>query len=304
MEEVIYNLKLFNLLLRTHFDDATMERCIEACETCEAGFKNPDVPMVEAPITEIKEVVDGMLKIAIVRDADKVTHDTNNCFYNKNKYKFDACFTGANNNNDAVFSMIEFLNKRIEVQKSSSVLTMGFSKSGKTTLIKALSGELGAGSYRLFEIYNNKLYGYYKGSKTEADNIDDEKFTFKSNDITSVMDSFARKKDNGTNSMSSRSHIILICYFTGCSVTLYDLAGNEKYKTTSEKSLLDETKYINQSLYNVSRFLKMGNKYKDGKCVLLQTLKKVSNFIVCVLLNDNNVSKASTFLMLLRDILH
>lgn len=299
-EEIKYYLKLLNFLRNEEFDDETLQRCVEYLDKPKVLEPEPTAPVFNPP-NEILECNDEIIKLALLRDEPRgMQIEGNNICYNKKKYNFNNVFQASDES--IVYEMLEFINKRTMVNKDSSVITFGYSGSGKSTLIRKLIENIGGIRFKLYEIYLNKIYIYLNGLKVEIPikDLDSDKYIFESYDILNVCEKFARRKDNGVNSTSSRSHTVLELYYPNCKVSLFDLAGNEKI---NKKEQVDEAKFINNSLFNVSRYLKLGPKHKDNKCMLLNVIKKTANIIFTMLLHDNGANSATNHLLMFSDIL-
>lgn len=269
---------------------------IPTTNTHNINFKFKDNnPIVEFVRDEIK-------KIAVVREAQEIAIEENKLIHKKKKYKFDNVFNGHELNN-CVNEITDFIEKRIRCNKDTTLITYGGTGAGKTTLInEVIKNTNHEFRYVLYEIYLNQIYAYMNGLKLLIANP--EKIpVFESNEIIEVVEKFSRKENNGINSMSSRGHIILeIIYETGNKVILIDLCGTEILKKAKDKKLIDESKYINSSLYNISQWLR-NPKHRDGKCILLNIIKKCSNIILTILLHENGIVKAANHLGTFADFL-
>ena len=284
----MYHLGLLNLLRPIDLTD-------EELEEYRNMFSNTNIDPPHIYQDEIVDTVnDEILRIGIVRDAVGITHSDNIITSCKKKYKFDNVFNG-DESSDTISVMTTFLEKRLFLKKDSTIMTIGYSKSGKTTLIQNLVGQLCGHKYSLSEIYLNKLYGYFPGRRGIKTLVEDfsECPQFATDDIAKVLDNFAKKSDNGVNSRSSRGHVVLkIHYECGTTITLIDIAGQEKLRNQDKL----EAQAINGSIYNMSRYLQ-NPKHKDNKCILLNLVKSSKNIITCFMLVDNILSKAGTFLV-------
>jgi hypothetical protein len=273
-ENIIYFLKLLNFVKPGEFSTVQLHEAINYLNNQQS------IPAVVAPKNDciIERCDNETIKIGIVRNASGIVQNENNLIYNKKKYKFDNVYDGANQQEEIVGNMLNFIEKRVRLGKDSSVITHGMSKSGKTTLINNLCSLLDL--------------------KVERES--ETSYKFQTDDILSVMERFATKSNNGLNMNSSRSHIILTIYYNNCCIRLFDVAGCEKMMNDNNK---DETKYINSSLFNLSRFLQDPLKFKANKCILTSYLKKALNIIFVMMLSDNTLSKAYTSLISFSSIL-
>jgi hypothetical protein len=242
---------------------------------------------------------DKLLRIALVRQAKDVEVKSNKLVVcKKKKYNFDNVYE-INDTDEHIATITDFIKTRMKARKNTSVLTYGYSSSGKSTLIKQLVDVSIKGcSYRLYEIYNNKLYVFMNNLKVIQSEIKKEHI-FYCNNIEEVLLNFSKKLSTQVNENSSRSHVVLELIYPDCSVSLIDTAGNEKYGTTENK---DESKYINKSLFNVSRFLQ-NPKHKDNSCLLLNVLKSASNIVLAMMMNDNKNSLANSHLNIFEKLL-
>lgn len=306
-EEIIYYLKLLHFVKPSEITEDELNNFIDFINN-----KNKNIPfcpgcshLPDERITFhdniICEVPDKMMCLGLIRDAKYISKSDNNIIYNKKKYKFNNVYTAEEYEN-LIFQTVDFTNKRITAGKDSSIIFHGYSGSGKSTLLdKILINYSDHKKYKLYEIYLNKLYIYHNGLKIQVDDIEDDKYIFNSSNIRETLNKFARKKSNGINSNSSRAHTVLELIFENCKLTCIDLAGNER---STIKELKDETMHINKSLFNLSRYLSLGNKYKERGCVLLNIIKKTANILFTVIFNDSGSNNlAVNHLLLLKDFL-
>lgn len=296
--EILYHLSILQFLRSDQVDTDRLEKCINSI----LGNDTFEILDNEEERNQISVCENKIMKIAYLRDTDMKKNNNNKVISNKKQYKFDNVFE-KDNYSSMVDEMIDFLYKRIELGINSSVLIFGLSSSGKTTLSSSLINKLNCDTYSLSCVYNNNRFVYKRGVRIPVKN-DDEEYVFKAtlDNLMKILELFSIKKNNGVNLNSSRAHVILKCYFPNKTVIdLIDLCGNEKCMSNDEVTRI-ETKYINSSLYNISSFLR-NPKFKDNKCLLLNIIKKSSNIILNLLLHDNSMSKASSLLGILKNVL-
>jgi tRNA A37 threonylcarbamoyladenosine biosynthesis protein TsaE len=262
------------------------------------------------PNNIIEECKDEILKLCYVRDAKNVTiFDPRTLIYNKRQYHFNNIFNSAHDKEDEkpiINEMIIFMNKRISMRKNISVIVYGLSGSGKTTLFENLikNLDLNQCTYKLYEIYLNKIYIFYQNFKTniELNDLNNDKYFFKTGNIIQIIEKFSRKSQTNNNKTSSRSHIIIeIKNKDNTIIKLIDLAGNEKLKAANNTTL-EESKFINNSLYSVSRYIQKPS-YINNKCKLLQIVKSTKNLVFTMIMHDNLMSLAGSLLNIFADVL-
>lgn len=296
-DEIIYYLRFLNFIRPKDLNNEAYERLTYFINNidCYTG------QLVEyTPENVIEEVANKMVVVALMRNIKNVIVKNNTLLYNKKVYKFNNVYTNEEYEN-LINQTVDFTNKRLNANKNTSIVYHGYSASGKSTLLdRVLENYQHCKRFKLYEVYLNKIFVYFNGFKVEIKDIDDDKYVFESSNIRNIMTMFARKSSNGVNSTSSRSHTILELVFDKCKLTCIDLCGNEK---AINKEQHDETVFINKSLYNVSRYLSLGNKYKEKGCALLNIIKKTQNILMTVIFNDNGVNLAVNHLLLLKDFL-
>lgn len=295
-DKIIYFLKLLHFLQENTLNAEKLEELLNYLETTENETKLNDIHL-----NVIEEVQDSIISLALIRNVKHINIENNCIIYNKKKFPFNNIY-GNDQYDNLITQTINFIQKRCNVNKDSTLIYFGYSGAGKSTLCDhVLSNYPDHRKFKLYEIYLNKYYIYFNGLKSETQKINEDKYVFKTNNIKNVMANFSRKRPNGVNSNSSRSHIILELIFDGCIVRLVDLCGNEK--ATGQKELLAETNFINTSLFNLSRYLTIGNNYKQNNCKLLDVVKQSNNIIFTLLMNDNANNLAVNHLLLLKSFL-
>lgn len=295
-EEIIYYLKLLHFLQNQTLNKDELNRLVQYLELNDIEINTSDIHL-----NAIEEVDDSIISLALIRDVKHISIDKNYIIYNKKKFPFNNIYPNDQYEN-LITQTINFISKRCNVNKDSTIIYFGYSGAGKSTLCDhILSNFPDQKTFRLYEVYLNKYYIYYNGLKSETKSIDDDKYIFKSNNIKNVINNFSRKRPNGVNNNSSRSHVILELIFEGCIVRLIDLCGNEK--ANGQKELLTETNFINTSLFNLSRYLTIGNNFKQNNCKLLDVVRKSNNIIFTLLMNDNENNLAVNHLLMLKSFL-
>lgn len=313
VSEIVYYLKLLSFINPESLPPQEVERY----STYLLQLLQQQVGEVSDPIPqEIVEVDDQVLRIALLRNAKGIDYNGgSNLIYNKRSYSFNNVFEDQSYDK-MVFQMVNFINARVLAEKDTYVLLHGYSGSGKSTLTRRLLESYSTASsvrrlFKLFEIYNNKCFVYYRGTRVACNDVESDRYCFCSDDILSIADRFSRKNNNGVNANSSRSHTILEMYIASsmsqyCKVVFVDLAGNEKVQTKGLELgvgmlqlLTEEAKYINSSLFNLMRLLKLGEKFKEKGCLLTKILRSAKNIIFIMLLNDNDQCLASNHLLLM-----
>lgn len=295
-EEIIYYLKLLHFLQKQTLTEDELNKLIQYIE-----LNDIDTNISDIHLNVIEEVQDSIISLVLIRDVKHINIDNNCIIYNKKKFPFNNIY-GNDQYNNLILQSKNFIQKRCNVNKDSTLILFGYSSSGKSTLCDhILSNFSDQKTFRLYEVYLNKYYVYYNGLKSETKTVDEDKYIFKTNNIKNVMLNFSRKRPNGVNNTSSRSHVILELIFEGCIVRLIDLCGNEK--ATGQKELLAETNFINTSLFNLSRYLTIGNNFKQNNCKLLDVVRKSNNIIFTLLMNDNANNLAVNHLLMLKSFL-
>ena len=235
-EEIIYYLKLLNFLQNQTLCESDLNRLITYLNNNEENISLADITT-----NIIEEVPDSIISLCLVRDVKHINIDKNMIIYNKKRFPFNNVFPNDQYDN-LVNQTISFINKRVNVNKDTTLIYFGYSGAGKSTLVdRILSNFPDHKKFRLFEIYLNRYYVFYNNMKTETSSVEEEKYIFKSNNIRQTMNNFARKRSNGINSNSSRSHTVLELIFEGCTLRFIDLCGNERGTT---KELIQETTFL------------------------------------------------------------
>jgi hypothetical protein len=304
---IIYLLGLLNFIRPQDISDNELLYLTEYINT--HGITIPtqlEISDIDTSSTQkniILDVPDGIISLCLLRSAALCSQDGQSIIYNKRRFKFHNVY-----NNDSYDEMVaqtlDFINRRVLAQKPSTLLYMGYSGSGKSTLCGKLIDHYTGYNirYKLYEIYNNKYYILYNGTKSQVDNVTDKKYEFSSCDIMGVIERFARKRATSNNSRSSRAHTVLECYISGVLVRFVDVCGNEKLQDT-EKSIKDETLYINGSTFNMLRYLTTQGNFKVRGCLLTNLIKDSKNILTTTILNDIPGNLACNTLMMLKDFL-
>jgi hypothetical protein len=299
-EEILYYLKLLRFIKSSEFSEEDLDRITEWLLQPRLITPNPTPVIEEYPINVIEEVPNKMMAIALLRDAKHIEPHGNSLIYNKKQYKFNNVYKNEEYEN-LIAQTVDFTNKRLNTGKDTSLIYYGYSGAGKSTLLdRVLECYTGHRKFKLYEIYLNKLFVYFNGMKCEVKDVDTDRYIFETGNIRNTMEKFARKRSNGINANSSRAHTILEVIFDDCKLTCIDLCGNER---GTSRELKEETNFINKSLFNLSRYLTMGDKYKEKGCQLLNIIRKTSNILMTVIFNDNAVNLSVNHLMLLKDFL-
>lgn len=297
IDEVIYYLKFLNFIKPTELCEEDFERITTWLNTRE---DEPAITVCDDNVNVIEEVQDSMIAIALLRDAKHVEARDNCLIYNKKKYRFNNVYT-ADEYDNLVMQTVDFTNKRLAAKKDTCLIYHGYSGAGKSTLLdRVLAQQVVHGKFKLYEVYLNKYFVYYRGMKCETNSIADDAYVFECSNIRGVIEKFARKRSNGINATSSRSHTVLEVIYDGYSLTCIDLCGNER---GTSKDLKEETNFINTSLFNLSRFLTLGDKYKDKQCKLLEVIRRSKNILLTVIFHDVSSNLSVNHLLLLKSFL-
>lgn len=250
------------------------------------------IPLSLPPPVKIVDVPDKTIKLCYLRNVDmsELTH-TDTCIeYKKSKYQFNGVYL----DDSIIPQMVVFINERLEAGKDTSIILYAYSGSGKSHMTKNLILMLNASIYSVYGIYNNQKIG------------DGKRLNMPCESFVKHLDKICMKSPTKANPDSSRSHTIITMHFGDRFVQILDLCGNEKPAKSGIFTKQDaESRYINESLYSVTQYIKAPSKYKNNKCLLYQALKTTKNMLLCMIMNDNETArlKATNHLLLFRDVL-
>jgi hypothetical protein len=305
-DRILEHLRLLNFLQEKHLPADELEQITSYLERTLGNPGTPretPIPFEEQIPQQIVEIPNKPIALCLLRDCKHIDQKDNVVVYSNRKYKFNNVFR--NSEYPAMMqSLCDFVDRRIASSIPSCIVLHGFSGSGKSTITSNLLKSYAKSTkFRLSEIYLNRLYTFSAGSKVEIKALPEgNAYFFESRNIMAILEKFQRKCPTSNNPASSRSHIILEIDCDGTVFTIIDLCGAENNES-SEKIRKLETNFINQNLFNVSRYLAIGADYKERGDTLLNVLKRIKHVLVLTILHDGVKTSGASHLLLLKEFL-
>ena len=311
MDEIKYYLKTLNFMNDKILTDEKLNKLLEQLIYNNMMFSRETIIERNKEL-DVALCPNSLIKIARIRQEAQRDYNINGSIIEhhdkKKKFKFDHVFN-SENNKQIYYELISFIEMRLKFKKDVCFLFNGYSGSGKTYtlfgdnhnglfnyIIEYLQNEKYDIKALIYEIYNNEIYILDKDNKKIKNNDNIYKvenyININNETINDSICNFRCTDINNVHDKSSRSHLIieLKIYKNDIlinKISFFDLCGNEKYSDKSNKKILDETIYINKSLFNVYEYIKAiqkGKKYNANKCMLTNALKNYSNIIFSVLI--------------------
>lgn len=312
MDEIKYYLKTLNFMNDKILTDEILNKLLEQMIYNQMAFSRETIISRNQEL-DIALCPNKLIKIARIREN---VNDYNiygsviESINKKKKFKFDHVFN-SENNKQIYYEILSFLSTRIQFKKDMCFVFNGYSGSGKSYtmfgdnnnglfnyIINYLRDEKYDIKALIYEIYNNEVYLINGNNKIKNEgNLYkiDNYISIDNETINDTICNFRATSVNNVHNKSSRSHLIveLKIYKNDIfinKVSFFDLCGNEKYSKSTDKNnkiMIDETLYINKSLFNMYEYIKAfqkGKKFNANKCALTNALKNYGNIIFSVLI--------------------